>query len=150
MSRFTDTSFLYALYIPQSNSVRATTYCHGMKEVLVVSSLLLFEFRQSIRLQVFRHREDPTQGFPKQAGDKALRALAGNLEVGALVLTSVDWADVHDRAERLSANHTSTEGHRALDVLHVATALHLDAKEFLTFDGRQKKLAQAEGLKVPL
>ena len=34
--------------------------------------------------------------------------------------------------------------------LHVATALHLGAKEFLTFDGNQKKLAEAEGLVVPL
>ena len=36
------------------------------------------------------------------------------------------------------------------DVLHIATALHLGAREFLTFDRNQKKLAEAEGLKVPL
>jgi len=30
----------------------------------------------------------------------------------------------------------------------VATALHLGASEFLTFDERQRKLAQAEGLRV--
>jgi predicted nucleic acid-binding protein len=35
-----------------------------------------------------------------------------------------------------------------MDTLHVATALHLGAKEFLTFDARQSKLAAAEGLKV--
>ncbi len=40
-------------------------------------------------------------------------------------------------------------GHHAFDVLHVATALHLGAKVFLTFDANQK-LAEAEGLKVPL
>ena len=28
-------------------------------------------------------------------------------------------------------------------MLHVATALHLEAREFLTFDGNQRKLAAA-------
>ena len=37
-----------------------------------------------------------------------------------------------------------------MDILHVATAIELGAKEFLTFDGNQKKLAEAEGLVVPL
>jgi predicted nucleic acid-binding protein len=41
-----------------------------------------------------------------------------------------------------------TGGHRSLDVLHVATALHLGAREFLTFDANQRKLATAEKLKV--
>ncbi len=41
-----------------------------------------------------------------------------------------------------------TGGHRSLDVLHVATALHLGAREFLTFDLNQRKLASAEKLKV--
>lgn len=53
-------------------------------------------------------------------------------------------------AERLSAQCTYAEGYRAFDVPHVATALHLGAAEFLTLDTNQKKLAKAEGLKVPL
>jgi len=36
-----------------------------------------------------------------------------------------------------------------MDILHVATAIELGAKEFLTFDTDQKKLAEAEGLLVP-
>lgn len=41
-------------------------------------------------------------------------------------------------------------GHRTLDILHVATARHLAARDFLTFDARQKKLAKAIGLRTPL
>ena len=37
--------------------------------------------------------------------------------------------------------------HRALDILHVAAAVHLGADEFLTFDFNQRKLALAAGLK---
>jgi predicted nucleic acid-binding protein len=59
-------------------------------------------------------------------------------------------ADVVSTAERLSAQHTWNGGFRAFDILHVATALHLGAMEFLTFDANQRKLAELEGLVVPV
>ena len=37
-----------------------------------------------------------------------------------------------------------------MDILNVATALELGAREFLTFDENQKRLAEAEGLVVPI
>jgi len=49
-------------------------------------------------------------------------------------------------AERISAQHTIGGGHRFLNVLHVATALHLGAVEFLSCDANQRTLALAEGL----
>ena len=49
---------------------------------------------------------------------------------------------------RLSAQHTIPGGHRSFDILHVAAALELGAKEFLTFDARQSALAEAENLTV--
>jgi predicted nucleic acid-binding protein len=33
-------------------------------------------------------------------------------------------------------------------LLHVATALELDLRSFVTFDGRQQRLARAAGLKA--
>lgn len=53
---------------------------------------------------------------------------------------------VHQLAEELSGRHTEQRGHRRADILHVATAVHLGAAEFLTFDANQKLLAEAEGL----
>jgi predicted nucleic acid-binding protein len=58
-------------------------------------------------------------------------------------------AVVIDEAKRLSATHTLTGGHRGFDMLHVAAALQLKARHFLTFDANQKRLAEAEGLIVP-
>ena len=52
------------------------------------------------------------------------------------------------RADDLSKRHTIKEGYRSFDLLHVATALHLAAKEFLTFDEKQGKLVAAAGLAV--
>ena len=47
-----------------------------------------------------------------------------------------------------AVRHTITAGDHSFDVLHVATALHLEAREFLTFDTNQRKLAAVEGLAV--
>jgi len=48
----------------------------------------------------------------------------------------------------LSDQFASRTGARTLDTLHVAAARLLGAKEFLTSDDRQAKLARAIGLKV--
>ena len=87
-------------------------------------------------------------GCPRKAGLAALAQLQANLDTGALVVVSTEWADVIHLAERISAQQTIKGGHRYLDVLHVATAVHLGAVEFLSFDTNQRKLAAAEGLAV--
>lgn len=148
MTAYPDTSFLCAMYVAQDNSPAAAAYFKAMPEPLHVSGLLLYEFRQSVRFQVWLHSRDKTRGYPQTIADAALAKLQANLDAGALVLLPAEWADVHGRAEALSKRHTAAGGHRSLDVLHVATALHLKAREFLTFDTNQRKLAAAEGLKV--
>jgi predicted nucleic acid-binding protein len=148
MIAYPDTSFLCALYRRQDNSSEAAGYFKTMPEALHVSSLLLFEFRQSLRLQVWLHAQNPRKGFPPAECDQALADLQSDLDSGVTVIVPADWSDVHQLAEKLSASHTSTRGQRAFDVLHVATALHLNARDFLSFDDRQRELAKREGLKV--
>jgi predicted nucleic acid-binding protein len=145
---FPDTSFLCALYVPQSTSVAAITHYQRMKEPLCVSALLLGEFRQSVRFQIFRHSRDTTQGYARKTGLEALAKLQANIDAGALVIMPAEWADVLAIAERISSKHTMSGGHRFIDLLHVATALNLGAVEFLTCDANQRKLAAAEGLAV--
>ena len=146
MIAYPDTSFLCALYIAQSNSSAANAHYQRMKEPLHVSALLLGEFRQSVRFQIFRQSRDATQGYPRKTGLAALAKLQANLDAGALVVLPAEWAEVINLAERVSAQHTADGGHRYVDVLHIATALHLGASEFLSFDVNQRKLAVAEGL----
>jgi predicted nucleic acid-binding protein len=148
MIAFPDTSFLCAFYRRQDNSPAASAYFKAMPEALHVSGLLLYEFRQSVRFQVWLHGRDKTKGYPQADGDRALADLQTDLDTGAVVVVTADWPDVHRLAETLSKRHTMTGGHRSLDVLHVATALHLGARDFLTFDPNQRKLAAAEKLKV--
>ncbi len=145
---FADTSLLCALYRQQDNSSEADRLLKQKAEPIHVSSLVLLEFRQSARFQAFRFSKDRTEGFSKQEAQRMLDTLQANITAGTIVVSPVEWQDVHSIAEKLSAQHTITGGHRTLDMLHVATALHLQAREFLTFDGNQAELAKAAGLKV--
>ena len=54
------------------------------------------------------------------------------------MVVPAEWPDVLAIAERLSSQHAIKSGHRFVDLLHVATALHLGAKEFLSFDSNQR------------
>jgi predicted nucleic acid-binding protein len=150
MIAYPDTSFLCAMFRNQANSMDAAKHFAQMPEPLHIASPLLFEFRQATRWQAFLHGNDATKGFDRTIAQGALAKFNANLASGAIVVVPVDWADVASIAERLSAQYTWTKGYRGFDVLHVATALHLGATEFLTFDGKQKDLSEAEGLIVPL
>lgn len=148
MIAFPDTSFLCALYRRQVNSSVAAAYFKAMPEALHVSGLLLYEFRQSVRFQVWLHGCDKTKGYPQVDADRALADLQTDLDTGAVAIVTPDWAQIHRLAETLSKRYTPAGGHRAFDILHVATALHLEAEGFLTFDVNQRKLAAAEKLIV--
>ena len=148
MNHFPDASFLCAVYRTQVQSPRADAFMAKRTGALPVSTLLLLEFRQSIRFQVRLHSKDKTKGFPKHEAAQMLKDLQADLKAKVLEVVSADWSAVHQLAEELSARHTETNGHRFADILHVATALHLGATEFLTFDANQKLLAEVEGMKV--
>jgi predicted nucleic acid-binding protein len=150
MRCFTDTSFICALFREQDNTQRADAFMEQFKGQIIVSSQVLWEFRQSARFQVFCHLKDKTKGFTKKEAERVMQALSENVQSGALHLATVEWQDVHSIAESLSATYTMKGGHRPMDIIHLATAKHLGVKHFLTFDGNQKKLALAEGIKVPV
>ncbi|NJK92423.1 MAG: type II toxin-antitoxin system VapC family toxin [Blastochloris sp.] len=150
MIAYPDTSILCAMYRQQENSGRAASHFAEMPEPLYLASPLIFEFRQATRWQVFLHSHNTSKGFDRNTATAALGKLQSNISTGAVVIVPVDWADVVGIAERLSAQYTWTQGYRGFDVIHIATALHLGVSEFLTFDAKQKQLAQSEGLILPL
>lgn len=79
----------------------------------------------------------------------AARALVGgDLKTGVLVSARSDWENVFQEAVKLAEQHTGVFGCRSLDVLHCAAAKVLAATEFISTDGRQKKLASAMGLNL--
>jgi len=145
-----DTSFLCALYRRQDNSERALRYLSAIKQSVLATRLLLWEFRQSTRFQAFRHRQNPENGFPLEESNAMIAKLRQHLDQQVIHLVESDLLQVTLVAERVSKAHTYLGGHRSFDVLHVAAALAMDAEAFLSFDGNQNALAAAEGLSVPL
>lgn len=150
MIAYPDTSFLCSVYREQEHSVQADAYRTRMTEPLRVSRLLDFEFRQAIRLQVWLHQQDKKKGYGQNEADQMLADWASDIATGIVEIIPVDHEAVLHLADFLSQTHTMLSGNRTLDIMHVATAKHLSAKEFLSFDGRQKKLAKIVGLKTPL
>lgn len=150
MNAYPDTSLLCALYRAQDNTPQAIAYRSQMTEPLHVTRLLLWEFRQSVRFQAYRHAHNRQVGYPLDAATKMIADLHEDLTHELLISVEVDLVDILFTAERISKSSTFTGGHRGFDILHVATALTLGASEFLTFDANQSALASSEGLATPL
>lgn len=148
MNFYCDTSFLCGIYREQVNSKEADAFFKNLAEPLPVTTLLLFEFRQSVRWQTYLHRKEAGKGYGESEAMLMLADLDDDLSTGLLQIAPVDWAKVISTAEKLSARQTSKGGHRGFDILHIATALELGAREFLTFDTRQCELARTVGLKA--
>lgn len=139
-----DTSFLFSLYGNDVHTPRALAWIKSQRSALTLTSLNEFELANALRFSEFRKGIAPGEAALFWAQFEADRA-SGRLQIQVCNL-----ADVIDEAKRLSATHTLTGGHRGFDILHVATALRLKAQQILTFDENQKKLAEAEGLVVPV
>ena len=77
----------------------------------------------------------------------ALASLEEDFAEGRYIQADLLWRAALKRAGDLSRKHTPALGCRSLDVLHVASALELERKNFLTFDRRQQKLAEAAGMR---
>ncbi len=142
MVAYADTSFLVSLYGRDAHSAWAQELAGRLNAPLVVTSFLRHEARNAIRLALFRKE------ITLQECQDVLTVIDTDIRSGALVETPVSWADVFAEAEALSAAHTAKLGIRASDVLHVAAASALGAREFYTFDSRQKALAVKAGMKV--
>lgn len=143
MTAYADTGFLCSLYAPDAHTARAAARMARQPLPLPFTWLHQLEFRNALRLRVFRREITTSQR------DASLNWLLADLAAGVLVHATPSAADLTTEAERLSALHSETLGTRTLDILHVAAALILGAPEFLAFDRRQQALARAAGLRVP-
>jgi len=150
MDILAETSFLFPLYRDEVHTDKAIATIDQLSSPLPISALVALEFRQAVRFQVFLHHKDKKTGIPKEQGEKTLNLFQADIQEGIIRIMPADWLQVHAIADSLGTKHVPNHGYRILDILHVATALHLGAKQFLTFDQHQSKLAKAEGLQLSL
>jgi predicted nucleic acid-binding protein len=78
----------------------------------------------------------------------ALAALDDDFEQERYVQADLLWRAALRRASDLSRQFSRSLGTRSLDVLHVASALELGFRSFISYDVRQQKLVKSVGLKL--
>lgn len=137
-----DTSFLFSLFGNDAHTSSARKWVSESRLPIAVSVLNRYEFQNAIRFAAFRKAISDTEAISTLDGFEA------DLKSGHLQLAQVDLTTVLAEASNLSANHTTSGGHRSFDILHVAVARILKASKFLTFDDNQRKLARSARMEV--
>lgn len=140
MTIYADTSFLVSLYVPDRHSAEAQRRLAARPPVWF-TALHRAEFTHAVYQHVFQRKMSSAEA------QRVLRDMEEDRATG--VWREADLPEMAlERSADLARKHGARLGVRTLDSLHVASALELKAERFWTFDERQSKLAEAEGLKI--
>jgi len=139
---YVDPSGLARLYIHQAGSREMSVWRGKISDALAVTHHGRVEIINAICRAAF------VGHLTEDAAREALADFAADFAVGRLRQAEILWRAALNRAAELGQKHTPKLGTRSLDVLHVACALELKSRYFLTFDERQQKLATVVGLKT--
>jgi predicted nucleic acid-binding protein len=139
---YVDTSVIVKLYIREEYSRAASVWLKKNNEAIPLTSLHELELIKAIHLKQFR-----TEITPKET--RLIMSRFAEHETGGIYYRPrSDWSEIFSYAIDLSKKHTASIGSRSLDILHVASALSINADRFLTLDERQAKLAILAGLQI--
>jgi predicted nucleic acid-binding protein len=142
MTSYFDTGVFLKLYTNEPESAWAESLVHRRKEPVQITDLHMTETVSALRLKVFRRECQESQA------SAAIELIKNDLKNGVVRLIEIPWERIWHDCRLLSDLYASSLGVRTLDTLHVTMARHLEAKEFITSDARQAKLARQVGLKV--
>jgi len=142
LSSYADTSFLVSLYVLDAHSALVAEQMKRAELPILLTHLGEVELANALYLRLFRKELLPSKV-------KAAHALfTRDIADGIYQLKPLSPA-IFERAKLIAHRQTPRLGTRTLDVLHVASALILQADTFYTCDRNQGKLAEAERLAVP-
>ena len=139
---YADPSAILKLYLNEPESRAMTLWRSKATGPLSVTHHGRVELVNGIALAAHRTLIDD------RAFAAALAALDDDFEQGRYTQVDLLWRAALKRAGDLSRSFSRTLGTRSLDVLHVASALELGFRFFLTFDTRQQNLARTVGLRI--
>ncbi len=142
MKRYFDTGVLLKLYTEEPESREVRNFVTGAGEAVFFTSLHHAECVSALRLKCFRRE------CGKSEAAAAILDVEEDLATGILRRQFVDWDEAWGLCRTLSAVHATATGCRTLDALHVACAIQLGARDFVTGDARQSGLARDAGLQV--
>ena len=139
---YVDPSALRRLYVHDDRSRAFCAWRARIRGAVPLTRHGRSEIVNSVSLAVFR------RDIGQEIADGAIADLDADIGAGRLLLSDVPWRRVFDLAAELSREHTPKLGTRTLDVLHVASALTLGSRTFVTYDDKQAALAKAARLRV--
>ena len=139
---YPDSSFLVSLHRADAKQAGAHSYMAAHPQPLIFTPLHRIEVRNAFRNLAALGE------ISEEDCRAAFRRIDDDLREEILVHTPIAWPHIFRRADELSEAHAGRHGQRTIDLLHVAIALDVTARTFLSFDQRQGRLAKAAGLKV--
>jgi predicted nucleic acid-binding protein len=142
MKSYADTGFLVSLYINETTTTAANTAVQVVRRPLPLIPLAYLELRNALLLAVFRKQ------ISEATRQAAWRRVELDIKSGIYLEATVSQLDLHEKAAQLAEKYTGSLGTRTLDLLHLAAANLLGARQLLSFDERQRQAAKREGLKV--
>jgi hypothetical protein len=142
MDAYFDSAIIVKLYVQETTSPDAIRLVSACAAPYALTQWQALEVKNAIRLKAFRG--EITAAEMRQS----IGAFEQDITMGRWQRPDYPAAIVEQKADELSAGHSATLGCRTLDIIHVAAALVVGAREFVTFDGRQRALAKAAGLTV--
>jgi predicted nucleic acid-binding protein len=152
MRAYADSGFILHLVAEEAESADAIAeYRRAGLPALFFLPLHTLEVRNAILQRAFHQRRSLPSGERRQIvreRDAALDRLERFIARRTLIEVTLDTDAAIGLAGQLSTAHTERTGARAIDLLHVASALTLESELFFTTDIRQADLAKSEGLKV--
>jgi predicted nucleic acid-binding protein len=139
VTTYVDTSFLVSLYTPDVHSQAAAQRIRLAPLPLVITSFCELELVNALHLRVFREELTKAQTL------LARRTFQEDVDSGVFSVKPLP-PGLFEKAKAIAEKYTAALGTRSLDLIHVASALLLGARSFLSFDDRQRSLAAAVGL----
>jgi predicted nucleic acid-binding protein len=137
---YADTGFFVSLYLPDLHSTEARRRMAGHPR-LWLTPLHRAEFTHAILQHVFQRK------ISAREARQVSRDFERDRNAGLWAETAIPEM-AFETCVALARRHVARVAARTLDSLHVACALELKADHFWTFDERQAKLAEAEGLRT--
>ena len=151
MRCYADTSFIGQFLVPDFATAAARAVFQRLhRPPLLYTGLHELELTNLLHLRIFAAGSSAERSRSRAETALAARRLQHMMQTAMLQQTPLDWEKAASQAAEYSARHSGRIGTRALDILHVAAAVSLNARLFLTCDRRQAALAKAVGLKVEL
>lgn len=142
MKAYADTGFVVSLYKAETTSAAAAAIMGRLQAPVWLSQLGELELHNAFQLAVFRGEIDTASAIRKK------QLFAEDLAKGVFFIQPVPAAALYSKAIELAERHSAILGTRSLDLMHVTAALILKADLFLSFDERQRKVAEKEGMAV--